>query len=132
MSYELEMTWGWVINDIIFIFGWTNLLSGSRWKERLLNHECLWMTDGMTLAQIPWRPFQNSKLLKQSIGVSRLYQSVQRSFLKGQRRWIVKERECEREREREQMFGHWDLSRVAWLTSDPSLIENLVHGIQSQ
>jgi len=26
-SYGLGTTWGWVINDLIFIFGWTNPLS---------------------------------------------------------------------------------------------------------
>lgn len=64
------------------------------------------MTDDMTLAKIPWRPFQNSKLPKQSIGLGRQTLSVcPTELLKGQRGGIVKERE------REQMFGHWEVAR---------------------
>lgn len=55
------------------------------------------MTDDMTLAKIPWRPFQNSKLPKQSIGLGRQTLSVcPTELLKGQRGGIVKERERER------------------------------------
>lgn len=71
------------------------VLSGSRWKERLLNHECLWMTDGMTLAKIPWRPFQNSKLPKQCIGLDRQTLSVypKELFERAERRYSEGNRE---------------------------------------
>jgi len=65
-----------------------------------LNHECLWMTDGMTLAQIPWRPFQNSKLLKQSIGVSRQTLSVCPKELSERAETMDSEGKRVRERER--------------------------------
>lgn len=62
------------------------------------------MTDGMTLAKIPWRPFQNSKLPKQSIGLERQTLSVypKELFERAERRY------SEGKREREQMFGHWE------------------------
>lgn len=54
------------------------------------------MTDDMTLVKIPWRPFQNSKLPKQSIGLGRQTLSAcPNELLKGQRGEIVKKREKE-------------------------------------
>ncbi len=46
-SYGFETTWGWVINDIIFIFGWTNPLI-CLWKQwyifqdSLMNRKFIW------------------------------------------------------------------------------------------
>ncbi len=39
-SYGFKTTWGWVINDSIFIFGWTIPLMSFFWYQ----YECLWCT----------------------------------------------------------------------------------------
>lgn len=53
------------------------------------------MTDGMTLAKIPWRPFQNSKLPKQCIGLDRQTLSVypKELFERAERRYSEGNRE---------------------------------------
>ncbi len=40
VSYRFGMTWGWSINDIIFILRWTNPLNGNSYKCIFNNVRC--------------------------------------------------------------------------------------------
>jgi len=49
-SYGLETTWGWVINDIIFIFGGTNpLMFPNEMKHNEMKRKWLWSFGGVGL-----------------------------------------------------------------------------------
>ncbi len=61
-SYGFGMTWGWVINDRIFIFGWTIPLT-----INIIHGACSqWLLDSTRTVPCPWSPLWYSWTESQS------------------------------------------------------------------